>query len=63
MSLQLWPRRGTSPLSKGWPRSSEEGSPKRESAESQCSCLSSSRLGERSSPERETFSPERDLST
>ncbi|QCD96795.1 hypothetical protein DEO72_LG6g1505 [Vigna unguiculata] len=26
------PRRGTSPLGKGWPRSSEEGSPKRELA-------------------------------
>jgi len=36
-------------------RSSEGVSPKREFAEGQCSCLSSSCLGERSSPERDLF--------
>jgi len=55
-SLQLRPRRGTSPLG-------ERGSPKRESVEGHYSCLSSSHLGERSSPERETLSLEQDLST
>ena len=55
--LLFWAR----PLRKGWPRSSEEGSPKRASANGNCSWMSSSRLGERSSPERESLSPEWDL--
>jgi len=44
------------------PRSSEEISPKRASANGHCSRLSSSRLGEGSLPERESLSPEGDPS-
>ncbi|QCD83184.1 hypothetical protein DEO72_LG2g3527 [Vigna unguiculata] len=43
--------------------SDEEVSPKRENAQATVPLFSSSRLGEKSSPERETLSLERDLST
>jgi len=49
-------------LSEGMPRSGEENSPKRDGANGHCSSLSSSRLSEGSSLERESLSHERDPS-
>jgi len=54
-------RRRAPVLSESPSRSDEEVSPKREDTESIVPLFSSPRLGERSSLEQETLSPERDL--